>query len=428
MTVTLEPSALGGRIAAIPSKSDAHRVLICAALADRPTAFALPARSADIDATVACLRALSADITLADGRCAVTPVAANAPSLGNFIPTLDCGECGTTLRFLLPVAAALGGAYTFHGHGRLPARPIGDLLTVMAQHGVTASAPSLPLTLSGRLTAGEFALPGNVSSQYISGLLLALPRLDGPSRIRLTTPPESTGYIDMTRRTMARFGVTVADTADGFAWDGGQAYRAPAALQVEGDWSNAAFWLAAGAVAKTGGVTMTGLDADSAQGDRAILPLLTRFGASVTQDGGAVTVCGGDLHGIDIDMRDIPDLLPPLAVVAAAANGTTRLYNAARVRLKECDRLRAMAALLTALGGRVEEREDELLIHGGAPLTGGAVDGCNDHRIVMAAALAATLAAAPVTVSDSEAVAKSYPAFFNDYQQLGGIAHGIPVR
>lgn len=421
MTATLSPSTLGGRIAAIPSKSDAHRVLICAALADRPTTFALPVRSADIDATIACLRALGADITLADGRCTVVPLTTPTAS-----PLLDCGECGTTLRFLLPVAAALGGNATFAGHGRLPARPIGELLDVLAQHGVTASSPTLPLTLSGHMTAGSFTLPGNVSSQYISGLLLAMPWLHEPARIRLTTNIESTGYIDMTRRTMVRFGVTIADEADGFSFDGATGYRAPESLTVEGDWSNAAFWLAAGALGST--VTMTGLFAESAQGDKAILPLLRRFGAKVAQHGDTVTVSAAPLRGIDIDMRDIPDLLPPLAVVAAAAQGTTRLYNAARVRLKECDRLSAMTALLTTLGTRVEEREDELLIHGGTPLTGGDVDGCNDHRIVMAAALAASLAQAPVTVSDSEAVAKSYPAFFADYQQLGGIAHGFPIR
>lgn len=420
MTVTLQPTALHGRVAAIPSKSDAHRVLICAALADRPLTFPLPARSADIDATIACLRALGADITVRDGTAAVTPISTPAAS-----PTLDCGECGTTLRFLLPVAAALGCDATFRGHGRLPQRPIGELLDVLARHGVHADAPALPLTLHGQLTPGEFALPGNVSSQYVSGLLLALPRLGGGSRIRLTTPPESTGYIDMTRRTMARFGVAVADEADGFSFDGDAVYRAPASAAIDGDWSNAAFWLAAGAL--SGPITVTGLSADSAQGDRAILTLLRRFGAQVQRQGDAVTVSPAPLHGIEIDMRDIPDLLPPLAVIAAGAAGTTRLYNAARVRLKECDRLRGMAALLTALGGRAEEREDELLIHGGTPLAGGTADGCNDHRLVMAAALAATLAAAPVAVSDGEAVAKSYPAFFTDYQQLGGIAHGVPV-
>lgn len=421
MTTTVLPHALGGRIAAIPSKSDAHRVLIAAALADRSTTFALPAHSADIEATVNCLRALGADITLSDGVCTVTPITTPTAS-----PLLDCGECGTTLRFLLPVAAALGVNATFVGHGRLPERPIGELLDVLAEHGVTASSPTLPLTLSGQLTAGEFVLAGNVSSQYISGLLLAMPWLHAPSTIRLTTAIESVGYIDMTRRTMARFGVDIAAEADGFSFDGTTRYRAPDVVTVEGDWSNAAFWLAAGALGN--GITMTGLFPDSAQGDRAIVSLLRQFGAAVEEYGDTVTVSPAPLSGIDIDMRDIPDLLPPLAIIAAAANGTTRLYNAARVRLKECDRLAAMTRLLQALGVAVEEHENSLVIHGGTPFSGGEVDGCNDHRIVMAAAVAASVAAAPVTVSDSEAVAKSYPAFFEHYQQLGGIAHGFRVR
>lgn len=420
MTVTLSGGALRGRMAAIPSKSDAHRVLICAALADRPLTVCLPTRSADIDATIACLRALGATITIEGERAVIEPITQPAAA-----PVLDCGECGTTLRFLLPVAAALGCDATFQGHGRLPQRPIGELLQVLEQHGVTASGGQLPLTLHGTLHGGEFLLPGNVSSQYISGLLLALPRLVEPSTIGLTTPPESTGYIDMTRRTMARFGVPVSVTADGFAPEDTAGYHAPDTAEIDGDWSNAAFWLAAGAL--SGPVTMTGLSADSTQGDKAILSVLRRFGAAVSWQGETVTVSPAPLQGIEVDMREIPDLFPPLAVVATAAAGTTRLYNAARVRLKECDRLHAMAALLQALGGRVEEREDELLIHGGTPLTGGAVDGCNDHRVVMAAALASAVTRGAITVSDGEAVAKSYPAFFRDFQKLGGMADGVPV-
>ena len=412
MNATLTPARLTGRIPAIPSKSDAHRVLICAALGDKPVSFSLPATSADIEATIACLQALGSKIEMTGGTCAVTPIGTPTPS-----PVLDCGESGSTLRFLLPVAAALGCDATFLGHGRLPERPIGELLTTLATHGVTATAPALPLTLHGTLTGGEFALPGDISSQYITGLLLAMPLLPDPARIRLTSPLQSAGYVDMTARTMARFGVPVTASADGFA-TAGLPYRTPDTLTVEGDWSGAAFWLAAGAL--SGPVTVTGLATDSAQGDRGMLPILEAFGAEITQTNEEITVSPAPLTAQEIDMSEIPDLLPPLAVVAAGAVGTTRLYNAGRCRIKECDRIHAMAALLTALGGQVEERAEELIIHGTGRLLGGTVEGMNDHRIVMAAALAATLCREPVTVTDREAVAKSYPAFFEDYQQLGG--------
>lgn len=413
MTVTLTPAPLGGTLAAIPSKSDVHRVLICAALGDKVATFPLSARSADIDATIACLEALGADISVENGFCRVSPI-----TTPTNLPVLDCGESGSTLRFLLPVAAALGCNATFTGRGRLPARPIGELLSTLTAHGVTASSPSLPLTLHGTLTGGDFTVRGDVSSQYITGLLLALPRLSAPSRVVLSTALQSTGYVEMTRRTMARFGAVVEVNGNAFTLKRPSPYRTPDTLTVEGDWSNAAFWLAAGAVSRP--VTVTGLHPHSAQGDKAIASLLQRFGAAVTQDGDTVTVSPAPLTAQEIDMSDIPDLLPPLAVVAAAASGTTRLFNAARCRLKECDRLHGMATLLTALGIQTEETADALTIHGGTP-SGGTVDSQNDHRLVMAAALAAALCTEDVTVLRSEAVTKSYPAFFADYKQIGGL-------
>lgn len=412
MNVTLTPTPIGGALAAIPSKSDAHRVLICAALADKACAFPLPARSADIDATIACLCALGATITVSDGVCSVEPITTPTES-----PVLDCGESGSTLRFLLPIAAALGNNATFVGHGRLPGRPIGELLDTLAAHGVTASAPALPLTLQGKLTGGDLTITGAVSSQYVTGLLLALPLCAGGGRVCLSSPLQSGGYVTMTCRTMARFGVAVDVKETCFTIQNGATYRVPSAVSVEGDWSNAAFWLAAGAISRP--LTLSGVDPDSAQGDKAIVSLLRGFGAAVTEEGNTVTVSPAPLTAQDIDMANIPDLLPPLAVVAAAASGTTRLYNAARCRLKECDRIHGMALLLSALGINAEEQEDTLIVHGGT-LCGGTVDSQNDHRLVMAAALAATRCREAVTILQSEAVAKSYPAFFTHYEQLGG--------
>lgn len=412
MNVNLPPSPIGGVISAIPSKSDVHRVLICAALADKACTFPLPERSADIDATIRCLCALGAAITVKDGICFVEPITTPAPS-----PTLDCGESGSTLRFLLPVAAALGTGATFLGHGRLPARPIGALLDTLAAHGVTATASTLPLTLQGKLTGGDFTIAGDISSQYITGLLLALPLTAEKGRIHLTSALQSGGYVTMTCRTMARFGVDVGVKENGFSILDEAVYHTPHTVTVEGDWSNAAFWLTAGAVSRS--ITVNSLDAASAQGDRAIAPLLRAFGAEVVQTENSVTVSPAPLTAHDVDMGDIPDLLPPLAIMAATARGTTRLYNAARCRLKECDRIHGMAVLLTALGIRAEEEADALIVHGGT-FGGGTVDSQNDHRLVMAAAIAATRATGTVTIEQSEAVTKSYPAFFTHYEQLGG--------
>ncbi len=411
MTVTLSPSPLGGTLAAIPSKSDLHRVLICAAFGDKEITFPLPFSSADIDATADCLCALGAKISLKNGICHVVPITTPKQS-----PVLDCHESGSTLRFLLPIAAALGCNATFKGCGRLPARPIKELLDTLSSHGVTTSSPALPLTLNGQLQGGEFTIRGDISSQYITGLLLAFPLLSTPSLLHLSTPLQSAGYVEMTRRTMALFGVEVDVKGNNFTTPVAS-YHTPATLAVEGDWSNAAFWLAAGALGRP--VTLTGLHLNTAQGDCAILSLLQRFGASVTWQSDAVTVSPAPLEAIDIDMGNIPDLLPPLAVVAATAHGTTRLYNAARCRLKECDRLHGMAVLLGALGIKTEETADTLIIHGGK-FHSGAANSQNDHRLVMAAAIAATVAQDDITILQSEAITKSYPTFFTHYEQLGG--------
>ncbi len=412
MNTKLPPSPIGGTIRAIPSKSDVHRVLICAALSDKGCTFPLAEHSHDIEATIRCLCALGADITVNGSMCRVAPITTPTSS-----PVLDCGESGSTLRFLLPVAAALGTNATFVGHGRLPERPIGDLLHALATHGVTASATQLPFSLRGQLRGGEFHIAGDISSQYITGLLLALPLTAEGGCLTLTTPLQSRGYVDMTCRTMARFGIAIDVNGDNFTVEPDIGYHTPSAVTVEGDWSNAAFWLAAGAISRT--VTVNGLDLTSLQGDRAILPLLQAFGAAVWQEGDGITVSPAPLTAQEIDMEHIPDLLPPLAVVAAVANGTTRLYHAARCRLKECDRIHGMAVLLRALGIRTEEEADTLIVHGGT-LRGGTVDSQNDHRLVMAAALAATRSTDAVTILQSAAVAKSYPAFFTHYQQLGG--------
>lgn len=452
MNVKIEPAVLSGTTAAISSKSDLHRLLICAALADAPAVIQLDQKaelSDDVTATIECLQALGAEISVQPGAIHVQPVR-RVPDL----PVLDCGESGSTLRFLIPVAAALCPASSFRGHGRLPDRPVTDLLHTLEQNGVTVSPERLPFSIRGKLQSGTFRLPGNISSQYITGLLLALPLLDGDSRILLTSPLQSASYISITLHALARFGVragTLAVSEDaphgGFTVPGGQVFHSPGALRADGDWSNAAFFLAAGAIgARHGGrdrgtgagraegavpaVSVAGLDCGSPQGDKAIAGLLRRFGADVRTDGPrgaagiAVTARPGVLRGQTIDLTDIPDLLPVLAVTAAAAEGVTRFTGGERLRLKESDRIRSVRVMLEQLGGTAEELPDGLLVTGG-PLTGGTVDSFHDHRIVMAAAVAALSASGPTVITGAEAVRKSYPAFFEDYNQLGGHADVI---
>ncbi len=338
---------------------------------------------------------------------------------------MDCRESGSTLRFLLPVLAARAKSpVTVTGCGRLPERPIDDLLATLRDNGANIDGDALPLTVHGGLRPGTFFLPGNVSSQYISGLLFALPLLDDTSEIRLTTPLESASYISLTLEVLDKFGIFVIQTMDRWHIPGNQEYHSPGTFQISGDWSSAAMWLAAGIIG-TKPVTVTGLR-NAGQGDRAIVDVLRKLGARIEQNGDAFTAFPSSLHGGYFDVRDIPDLLPVLAVVATAARPgeQTILGNAARLRLKESDRLSTVATLLRTLGGQVEELPDALVITGG-PLHGGVIDAANDHRIVMAAALAARVTDAPVQINGFRAVAKSYPAFLNDLQKLGGSIHVI---
>ena len=411
MNTALSAAPLSGAVKIPASKSQAHRLLICAALGRRPVQLLCDGLSKDIIATAHCLRALGAQVETEDDRILrLTPGRAEGSC------TLPCGESGSTLRFLLPVAAALGAEATFCMEGRLPQRPLAPLDEELARHGVTLTRRDNTLTVSGQLQSGDYTLPGNVSSQFVSGLLMALPLLTGDSTLTVTGAVESAGYIAMTEDALRMSGI--AFEKDGWVYriPGSQTARLPAALTVEGDWSNAAFFLCAGALSERG-VTVSGLNDASSQGDRAIVELLRAFGAQVSVSEKGVTVCAAPLHGITVDAAAIPDLIPVVSVVAAFAEGETRIMNAARLRLKESDRLTTTANLLRALGGDVAELPDGLIIRH-APLTGGTVDACNDHRIAMAAAVAASRCS--VTVLGSECVSKSYPRFWEDYDAVKG--------
>lgn len=391
MDITIDPGPLAGTVSAIPSKSQAHRLLICAAFADRETRLLCPETNRDIEATAGCLCALGAEIRRTPEGYTVSPIQA-APQK----TVLDCGESGSTLRFLLPIAGALGVDATFLMAGRLPERPLSPLWEELERMGLSLSRPQKNAIRSiGRLESGAFTIDGGVSSQFITGLLFAAALLSGPSQISITGKLESRPYLEMTQKALCLFGV---DTA-GFSVRGGQRFQSPGEIAVEGDWSNAAFFLGAAALGNP--VEVTGLDPASAQGDRAAADWLPRLEGYCT-----------------IDMGDIPDLAPLLAVVAGAKQGA-QFTNIRRLRMKESDRAASIAAMLTALGAHAEAGQNELRIRPGV-YRGCTVDAVNDHRIAMAAAMAATVAAGPVTILGAECVEKSYPSFWAEYRRLGG--------
>lgn len=413
MTVSVKASSVSGKVTVIPSKSVAHRLLICAALSDAPSEIACNASSKDIEATVACLRALGAEIEEKDGIFRVKPI--EKPLGGEIF----CGESGSTLRFLIPVAAALGEKTVFTGAGRLPERPCMPLVTALRERGAEIEYDGrLPMTVRGGLKAGGFSIAGDISSQFITGLILALPLLGGACEIEITGKIESRPYIDITLDCVRKFGIEVSLEENKIRFGGGK-YRAPKErLTVEGDWSNAAFWLCLGALTERG-ITVSGLARESLQGDRAVAEILSRFGAEVSWNGGDIAVRREKLCATDIDAAEIPDLVPVLSVIAAVAEGKTRIYNAQRLRIKESDRIESTLALLRALGADAEETEDGLEIIGKKKLTGGAVKSFNDHRIAMSAAVASAVTDGKVTVSGAEAVRKSYGDFFEILRSLG---------
>ena len=411
----ISPGARTGRVHIPASKSQAHRLLICAALGEETCEIVCDGVSADIAATAKCLNALGAKVGRTETGFRISPI----QKVPEGCCELLCGESGSTLRFLLPVVGALGAQAAFHREGRLPQRPLAPLDGVLTAHGMTLSEDGDLLLCSGQLQAGEYAIAGNVSSQYISGLLMALPRLTGESTLTVTGTLESAAYIAMTEDALKLSGVKFSKSGASYAIPGGQRFRLPLRTAVEGDWSNAAFFLCMGALAK-GGVRVEGLNLKSSQGDRGVLDVLRAFGAEVGEEGDTVTVRRGTLRGVTIDASPIPDLIPVLSVVASVAAGETRVENAYRLRLKESDRLQSTANLLRALGGRVEEKEDGLVITGVPALHGGAVETQNDHRLAMSAATAACAATGEVTVDNDACVAKSYPRFWEDYGSLKG--------
>lgn len=420
--VKFSPFVPNGIVNVPPSKSDVHRAIICAAMANGVSRISPVALSNDIKATIGCIKALGADAVLENNVLTVdgTNMYKNKTAL------LDCGESGSTLRFFIPIAAVGNINATFVGKGKLPQRPIGIFTEALPKAGtVCKTEGGLPLEIKGQLKSGIFEIPGNVSSQFITGLLLALPILEGDSEIVLTSPLESVGYIAMTIRTMKQFGVNIQATEKGWHIKGGQTYKSYN-YTTDGDWSQAAFFMVLGAIG--GKVTVKGVAKDSTQGDKKCAEILARFGAKITQLDNEVTVEKGELKAITIDASQIPDLVPVLSVCAAFAEGTTKIINAERLRIKECDRLKATAELLNNLGGKVKELSDGLEITGVSSLKGGNVNGYNDHRIVMSAAVCAARSDGDITATFAMSINKSYPDFYIDYNSIGGKANVLDLR
>lgn len=415
MDAFIKPSTLEGEISCIPSKSYAHRILICAAFSDTPTnVFISTNLSKDIEATIGCLEALGCRFDkTSDDYITVFPAQSVSKS-----PVLNCIESGSTLRFLLPIAAAIGNNASFEGIGRLPSRPINTLVSQIKQHEVTFTCDSIPTTLGGKMSGGVFNLPGDISSQFVTGLLLSLPLTNDGGEIRLLSHLESKSYVDITIEVMEKFGVKVENTESGYSLAPNSHYVSPKQIDVQGDWSNAAFWLCCGAIGKK--ITCTGLDFSSAQGDKAIIEVLKLYGADVQQGKNFVSVAPKSRNPFCIDAKDIPDLVPIICVLASVANGVSKIKNTHRLRLKECDRIDGVMSLLKSLGSKASYCDGELIIYGKSSLAGGIVNGFNDHRIVMSAAIAATMCLSDVSITDAHAVLKSYPDFFDDYKKLGG--------
>lgn len=428
MEKIVSPGFLSGTLRMLPSKSASHRAVMMAAMAQGKTLLEPLQLSQDISATLSCAEALGltrgAAIAPTDTEGFVrAEIHGGGMAENRMLRVLDCGESGSTLRFFIPLALDGRGAVRFEGRGRLMQRPLSVYEDMFKARGILWRHEGDSLTVDGLLESGRYSMPGDVSSQFITGMLLALPRLEGDSVLEITTPLESRAYVELTRRIQAHYHVVSEwdEKGQSLLIPGGQRAVSPGTMHIGGDWSHAAFYLVAGAIGR-GEIRLTGLDPNSAQGDRALVGILRDMGADIRWEGDELVARASKLHGLHADCSQIPDVVPALAVAMAAAEGESRISGAARLRIKESDRLSAMCAALSAAGACIRETEDGLLIRGGKRLCAAKIDGCNDHRIVMAMAVASAIADGELTLTDAEATAKSAPAFWNEFASLGGQA------
>lgn len=409
MDIKISPSVLRGNLSIPASKSCAHRAVICAALADGVSTLSGITMSKDIEATISSMTALGASFEINGDIVTVKGISGSIDGTAE----IDCNESGSTLRFIMPVAAALGVKSVFIGKGRLPQRPIDIYKRELKNHGITFHTEEMPYEISGVLTGGKYEIEGNVSSQFITGLLFALPLAKEDSEIIMTSHLESRPYVDITIDILRRYGIEISETENSFLIKGNQKYT-PYDEHIEGDYSQAAFFFVANALGSD--VNILNLKEDSVQGDKAITDII------------ANTLKNGSVTGYKADCSDIPDLVPILSVLGAYGNMPSTIYNAERLRIKESDRLAACADMLNNLGGNVTVTSDGLEIMPTNGLNGGTIDSYGDHRIVMAAAIAALNCKGDVIIKGAEAAEKSYPTFFEDYVKLGGKADVIDLE
>ncbi|MDI6705773.1 MAG: 3-phosphoshikimate 1-carboxyvinyltransferase [Bacillota bacterium] len=424
-SVKINPAKLNGEIHIPPSKSLSHRAIICAGLSDGVSVIDNLMFSDDIEATLNGMKSLGTDIQRTeigphqDIYC-VTLKGNSKVRVMN--ATIDCRESGSTLRFLIPFAGIAGEKITFTGRGRLSERPLDAYYEIFDQQNIQYNNNGrLPLEVRGTLKPGTFKIKGDISSQFITGLMFVLPLLDGASRIEITTGLESKGYVDLTIDILKKFGIEIENNDyTGFYIKGNQKYRSRY-YRVEGDYSQAAFWIVAGSLG--GRIKCIDMNTDSLQGDKAILDIVKKMGAILEIGEDFVKIKESRTHGTVIDASQYPDLVPIIAVLGALSSGTTKIINAERLRIKESDRLKAISTELNKLGANVRELEDGLIIEGKEELKGGTVDSWNDHRIAMALAVASIRCTGPVIITGSGAVKKSYPQFWRDFKKLGGKIH-----
>lgn len=423
--IIIKPKLLKGNIVVPSSKSLGHRGIIAAALSRGISRVDNIQLSNDIEATMEIMKELGVVVNIEghslyiDGR-----------KMFSYEKKLDlrCRESGSTLRFLIPLALTKDGDYIFHGEGKLISRPLEPYYEIFEEKGIKYSREEdgLPLKVSGKLTSGTYRVRGDISSQFITGLLFSLPILEGNSRIQITTKLESKGYIDLTLDILKDFGIEIENNNyEEFNIRGAQKYNSRN-YYVEGDYSQGAFFLIAGALGSS--IVCSGLNKDSLQGDKVILDILEAMGCNMEESEEGIKVNPSKTKGIEIDASNCPDLVPVLTVLASLSEGETKIVNAKRLRIKECDRLYAITKELNKLGANIIELEDSLIISGVNELKGGEVDSHNDHRIAMALAIAATRAKGDVIINNPSAVEKSYPNFFKDYFKLGGEGNEFNYR
>jgi len=414
MRVTIFPSSIKGTIAAIPSKSFAHRQLICAALSKDSTEILCRVISEDVKTTMNCLETLGADIKYKENTIFVNGIK-SLPKKA----LLDCGESGSTYRFMVPLAAALGVEANFLLKGRLAERPMTTLWNTLEDHGIKIDGKGSRQTiLNGSLSSGLFKIEGNVSSQFISGLLMSLPFTAGENIVDVMGEIESESYIKITLEVLEDFGIDIKREEGRFIIRDKQSYISPGSIVTEGDWSNSSFWFC-GAAASGTELTCLGLNSASSQGDRRVIDILTKMGCIIEEKEGAFTLRPHKLNAASVDAMDIPDLIPALALAACSAEGSSEIFNAHRLRMKESDRLFSISDTLSRLGADIYIEANSMHINGKKRLTGGVVHSHGDHRIVMMAAMSSLISSNAVVIEGAEAVNKSYPGFFEDLASLG---------